>query len=618
MEGIKTKVAKPGSVTKEATGSGTLYSEDPRTLVTELFFSRVDPAAKQKFYDTLKTTGVGVEGTEGMTTIPKPTPGVKGMPKAEPLDGVSRETHVFLKTKDAVSIVDEAGNPKHRKPAEGIWIPKDVAREVESAGRRGPVVAKMAWADLATRLQLAGIKDALSVVGRVMTEVGGLTPGAGAGTLGRILPAIDSIVAHAKLTWNAGRRYFKGAREADRSRQTNLARIGAMNPTRSVENSPEPVTRWWQVFRKANKITSDFGSAVESEGRLMLDRAFDKLVEAGRFEDTDTNRREFVNRISQPVGRAMDMAVRWMRDRGLIPYIRSRAAGANQRVRLITQNPYGAARPKTIGDAVKMRAEMLFRQVSSTILLSTIWNVANGRGPFGRPGVPFGAMDIGGDDENPRYIHPLNFFLGTKRALGAAGLQAVAQFATGKSSGRRLGVEMQQGAVDAFINPWLRNPWSDAPANFFLGGPIRWQVGKGLYAREAPVDPSGEYLSFGDTLNRLWYATKNIWAPGQMMADAVAGADESRSDSTERVLETLGVSRDLLPKTGVDAVKLEDAAIAKDVDAFLSQLRGELIRTKPEFRYKKLMEETEKIKDPKTRYRVRKRIPYFLARLNTK
>ena len=157
--------------------------------------------------------------------------------------------------------------------------------------------------------------------------------------------------------------------------------------------------------------------------RLTADHAFDKLVEAGKFKDTEAARRDFINQLGNYNKLTQPKWVAWLRDTGLGPFA---TAGTNffmQGLRALTLSHGGKA---TSGAAdAALRAEMLLRMAVLPAVAAGI-NMAIWGRPDGDDKTPLFGLKLGEKDGKTSYLD-LGGFVPLSRGMRETGLMALSE-----------------------------------------------------------------------------------------------------------------------------------------------------------------------------------------------
>jgi hypothetical protein len=389
----------------QAKGTGQSYNINYNEIMANTFGRQLEVAAKNDFETKLVDSGNAVIGKPGENPV---------LPDGE-------KTVAFpLKRTTIITAEDGSKIPVNQN----LYVRKSLATEYRNAANVDrydvPGVVK-AFANAANKSALAGLTDAsvhgLNLMTALFTRpsiVGGALSDSLLSTFGRA----DVPVTIAKV--------LKKAFGDNKEQIASLSEIGAMKPERATIN---PLAKFIQV---ADKST-----------RLVLDDTFKKMADAGLVENTETNRREFVNQVGQYSIRAQGGLRRLAREVGFGPFATAGTTFNTLGARTATLSP-GVKATSPLA-AASLRANVLSKWVGASVLVGTLNYLLTkdkGGGVGGRPGVPVGRVDTGLDDQNGR---PLSFpvfdLLGLGRALRVTG-------ARGLIESQRKGLNLQT-ALDA-------------------------------------------------------------------------------------------------------------------------------------------------------------------------
>lgn len=163
--------------------------------------------------------------------------------------------------------------------------------------------------------------------------------------------------------------------------------------------------------------------------RLVLDDAFKNLVKDGLVENTETNRREFVNQVGQYNRRTSTGLNRALKDAGLAPFVTAGTTFNRLGLRTVGLQS-GASHTSALSHAITM-ANVASKWVGAAVLIGTtnyLLTHDKGGGLLGRPGVPLGNIDTGQTDENDKPLSiPAAAILGLERGLRVTGIRGAVQ-----------------------------------------------------------------------------------------------------------------------------------------------------------------------------------------------
>lgn len=227
-----------------------------------------------------------------------------------------------------------------------------------------------------------------------------------------------------------------------------LARIGALKGEGFAnERSPYDPRTW----------AGRFLDLVDRSMRLTANDAFDRLKRWGYdIEDTETNRRDFINQLGQYNKRAQSKAVQFLRDTGLGPFA---TAGTNyymQGLRSLFLDP--GVKANTWQSQLALHTEVLARQATAlgAVALANwlLWKRLDGD-----DSTPLGGIKTGeGPDGKSRYFDLAGLFSPLPRGLRETGLMALLE---GERRGERPAAIIDRAkwdAVEAALHPMLGPP----------------------------------------------------------------------------------------------------------------------------------------------------------------
>jgi hypothetical protein len=408
----------------QAKGTGQSYNVNYLDQMSNTFGRQLEIASKNDFETKLVDSGNAVIGKPGENpTLP---------------DG---ETAVGFPLKRSVIITAEDG--KKVPVNQQIYVRKSLASEY----RRGADVdlikvpgAVKAFANAANQAALAGLTDA-SVHGlNLMTALFTRPSVAGSALTDSLLSAVGRADVPVTLT--------KVVTKAFQDNNAQLAELAQIGATRADYPTRNPLGKF---IKKADETT-----------RLVMDDAFKKMADSGLVENTETNRREFVNQVGQYNKRAQGDLRRLARDTGLGPFATAGTTFNTLGLRTAALSPgVPATSPMA---AAALRANVLSKWVGGVVLAGTLNYLLTkdkGGGVSGREGVPFGSVDSGLNDKNGR---PLSFsvfnLLGLGRAMRVTGARGLIE---SERKGLPLGTafdaslrDVTNAAVSPFTGPIVR------------------------------------------------------------------------------------------------------------------------------------------------------------------
>lgn len=434
-----------------ARGTGQSYNINYNDMMTNSFGRQMEIAAKNEFESKLVESG--------NAKIGKPEKNVV-------LD--DGEATVAFPLKRTV-LVDTAEGTK--VPVnQNIYVRKSLAGEYRRGANvdllKVPAVLR-AFNSVVNRSALAGLTDASVHVLNQATAL--LTRPSVVG--GALTDSLLSTFGRADVPFTVVK-FITKALQDNKAQMAELAEIGAGHAEFTSGNPLARLIQW------TDKTT-----------RLVLDDAYKSMVENKLVEDTETNRREFVNQVGQYNKRAQGDLRRLARDSGFGPFVTAGTTFNTLGLRTMTGSP-GIPATSTMA-AAALRANVMAKWVGAFVLTGTLNYLLTkdkGGGVLGRPGVPIGKIDTGLNDENDRPLSlPVFDILGLGRALRVTG-------ARGLIESQRKGLTLQNSFDAAATDAWNTN------ISPFAGPVIRFagvaSSGKQLPAINVPrtskVVPPGE------------------------------------------------------------------------------------------------------------------------------
>lgn len=407
----------------QAKGTGTAYNVDYHQMMENTFARQFEIANKNAFENKLVDAGHAV--------IDKPGEKIM-MPDGE-------ETTAFPLKRQRVVTQDG----KSFSQNQSIYIRKSLAGEYARANNLDRIPIPAAWkatANILNQSALAGLTDASVHVLNLGTAL--FTRPSVAGSL--ISDSLLSTFGRADVPVAIVKSIAKGFKD-NQTQLGQLAEIGAMREGHTTANPLGKLIQW------ADKTT-----------RLVLDDSFKKMADAGLVENTETNRREFVNQVGQYNKRAQSDLMRLARDTGIAPFATAGKTFNALGVRMMMADPGVKA---TSGmAATALRANVLSKWVGATALvggLNYMLTKDKGGGVMGRPGVPIGNIDTGQTDHNGRPLSiPVFAALGLTRAMRVTGVRGVLEAKRrGLTSGDAMdqaGRDIVNSAISPFAGPIVR------------------------------------------------------------------------------------------------------------------------------------------------------------------
>lgn len=438
---------------RQATGTGEGYGMNYTDIMRNTFGKQLEVANKNHFEDAMVDAG--------LAKIEQP---------GQPVTINGREAKAFPYKRQ--TLILKNGQPMSQ--SRSIYIDPRIAGEYEIGsnvqknvfeGGRGEFPAKVASAF--NRAALAGLTDAtvhVSNLGSAMFT----RPGTSGGLL---TDTLLSSLGRADVPVTLIRSLVKGFKD-NQQQIKELSEIGAMRSQHESGSSLNPLN-----------LTGKFIQWADRTARLTLDDAFKSMADKGIVENTETNRREFVNQVGQYNKRAQGSWTRAARDSGLAPFV---TAGKNFNalaVRTALLDP--GVKATSVPAALALRANQAAKWLGAATLIGSLNYLITGKAT-GRDGVPLGSVDTGKNDENGRPLYiKVSDWLGLGRAVRVTGIR-------GAVEAKRAGLT-NQDALDSAVRDIGNSamaPWEGPPIRA-LGVATGIPTAIGV-KRPAPVVAPGE------------------------------------------------------------------------------------------------------------------------------
>ena len=434
---------------QQATGAGRTYNTNYHDMMANTYGRQLEVANKNAFENQLVDSGHAVIANVGE----RPT-----LPDGE-------ETTSFPLKRTGIVIKDAEGEPRPMQVNRNIYVRKRLAGEYRAAANvdltQVPWLAKKLTGGF-NHAALAGLTDATVHIQNLASAL--FTRPSVAG--GALSDTLLSTFGRADVPVTIVKALVKSLKD-NNEQLSQLAEIGALRPEFPTKNPGARVIQW------ADKTT-----------RLVLDDAYKKMVEQGLVEDTETNRREFVNQVGQYNRRAQNSLVRLGRDTGIAPFATAGTTFNALGIRTALMDP--GVKATSTPAALALRANVLSKWVGGVTLVASLNYLTSGK-VAGRPGVPIGNIDTGKTDENGRPLSiPVFDLLGLGRAMRVTGARgAMTAYRNGLTPG---------DTVDAtgrdIANTQLA-PWTGGPTGRILSSVLNEPFGYGL-PKPNPIVPPGD------------------------------------------------------------------------------------------------------------------------------
>ena len=403
---------------RTAKGTGD-YSTDLRANMLSVYSPRWNQATKIAMYDSLVDEGAAKWEPAKDTPESKsfvPPKGYKRMPVDIPVTDPDTG-----RTK-----INERG---------AIWVHPDIWEEVRNALGTDMRTKPFWWAQGLTALQIASQMDAVShglTVERTVANALGSTS-IGRDLLRKIpgLDIADSIATIAK----AANDVFKEAPET-LERKAGLAKKGLLRPQFETGG-----------FGSKVAIGAKFLHAIDTAGRIVLDRYYDKIMET--YGAKEEGRGRFLEAFGNYNRRMMKTWERNLRDFGFSPFLAGGKMAMGLGKRMLTGDPgFQSASWKAASAA---RLMQLSKPIIAVGIMAPAINFLL-HGQFGgRQGTPPGAIDLGDDDDGKRKVFDLLQMIGWKRGARLLGIPSIVQ---GVQQGKNFNQIAHAAAAEA-SQTWL-------------------------------------------------------------------------------------------------------------------------------------------------------------------
>lgn len=454
---------------QSAKGTGTGYGMNYLDIMRNTFGKQLEIANKNKFEDAL------VE--KGFAKVEQP---------GQPIEINGREGEPYPYKRQ--TLILKNGQPLSQ--SRSIYIDPRFKTEYEIAAnvQKNPFSSKYRLVpDVISKLNqaaLAGLTDATVHVSNLATAL--FTRSGTSG--GLISDTLLSALGRADVPVSMVKALVKGFKNND-AQIKELSEIGAMRDQHEAGRIPG-LRQMSQLIQWADKTV-----------RLSLDDAFQRMAKDGIVEDTETNRREFVNQVGQYNKRAQGVFTRFARDSGLAPFVTAGKTFNALGVRTALLDT--GAKATSVPAAMALKGNQLAKWVGAAGLIATTNYLITGK-TTGRPGVPIGGIDTGKDDKNgrPLYIKASDI-LGIGRALRVTG-------ARGAIEAKRGGLT-NQDALDSATRDIINSataPWQ-GPAIHFAATSAGLPTAIGV-GRPAPVAAPGESQRWSDIKHALIQASPAV------------------------------------------------------------------------------------------------------------
>lgn len=373
---------------RRATGAGQAYEVNYHELIANTFQRQLEIANKNDMDQKLEASGNAKIAPPGQAIE---VAGERGIPFP-----LSRQTIVIPGRQPFVQ-------------SRSIYVRASLAREYRTAANLDPnfsIPIITPILNAFNKAALAGLTDFTVHVSNQATVLF-IRPVSS----GLLLDSFLSLFGRADVPVTLVRAVFKAMANNDRQ-LAELAEIGSLREPHITKN---PLGR---IIGKTDQLT-----------RLLLDDAFQRLVESGLVPNTETVRREYANAIGQYNKRMSGLFTRIAREIGFGPFVVAGKTFNVLGVKVVTISP--GAKATNPFAAAALRLNLLAKWIGFVVLLGLL-NYLRTKdmkgGPLGRKGVPLGNLDTGLTNEKGQPLSiPLADIMGFGRGLRVTGLKGYLQ-----------------------------------------------------------------------------------------------------------------------------------------------------------------------------------------------
>lgn len=376
---LKGQQAKKLGAAREFTGTADAYETDLAEIMAHTLRSRVPIARQAEMYRVLQSEGLLQWGRQG-----ERRPGFTELPNVRP----PKFTQEAKEGQTAAYVKDEA-------------FP-EVRRAVgEEAGLKA--AKKLPGTDILTTASVTSLVEASTHTKNLLTAL--FKPGV-------------SLVDMARNFW----RTVTGNKAA-LQRMVDLAEMGATKPKGYESTANSGLLRRiseskWNPF----SYVSRFLDTVDQTMRLTLDSAFDRLASKGLVENTETNRRNFINQLGQYHKRGQNSVVAWLRDTGIGPFATAGTNYTMQGIRALSADP-GVTATSAKAAAI-LRAKTLMRMGALLAVVPAANYLLSGRAD-GDENTPLGGIRLGRTADGKTSYLDIAALTGIPRGARTLGLLAL-------------------------------------------------------------------------------------------------------------------------------------------------------------------------------------------------
>jgi hypothetical protein len=384
---------------KQATGGGAAYASGLGDIIDNSMLKSTKAALERKAHDVLQQEGLGFYDSQGgqrkidghtwyphrIENIPANDPGAYFLTR----DDITPE---YNRARNATKPEDLGfvGGALKAPVAASVFGPMEPKAHIgnmlgfmASAPFRGQTVLEKVAEAVAARNAIPGVSTVANLTGRLMASARGITD-------------------WAKQTPEA----LSDARK--------LAEGGAWKESDAITTA-----KWANPLSWGNNVITSVSSGM----RIAGSRIYDELIKEGA-PDTPIDRGNFVNKfMGQYNEKLQGSVIRALRSSGIQPFAVPLKTAQQVAMDALTLDP--GFKAATAAQRAKLGMEVA-ASIAGPIVGVAAANVATSGQPWGRSGVPFGAIDLGKDDDKgkPQYTDALLTVSGVRKIMQTTGVDA--------------------------------------------------------------------------------------------------------------------------------------------------------------------------------------------------
>jgi hypothetical protein len=441
----------------QASGAGSLYETDYGKVLEWMVASRdFSEVAKQDAYRVLEEEGLAVIAQQGKQFQtpdgPSLVPTINGKP--------AHPTPIVIQRKGVPRFDQEGDIAGAKTYQQHLWVDArafdEVSRAIDPKSPEKPWLRHLSAVINAT--QIYGVVDAAAHLANMSAQIirnidPTISPFRNPAMAGaRLTQVLRPVEAVARVT-RAIARIMRDSPEV----RKQLAEAAAMTDLRADHSN----FRWWNPLGWPNVVTSKLIHTMHRAGVLVLDDLYREGTRAGK-QDAPWYRRRFLNQLGQYNTRLMGPIQTFMRHAGLAPFT---VAGVTfNRTGIMGLLGLSQSRSRSTGRALGAWIARILATTLATALLSAAWNFWQTGDILGRPGVPVGAVDLGGTDPQGRatYFDPFQI-TGSRRGLRILGGKALAEGIRYGKPASDIVDDAGRDIASGMMHPWIGPPVDLAP-----------------------------------------------------------------------------------------------------------------------------------------------------------